>query len=336
MNSSEQSLLQRYATPFRYPHYVLSPSYQEGQFDAQGVDIPCIVRHQNQFQMLHTGFDGIGYQSALAVSNDLIHWEHKGIVMGRNMAGQWDSVSTSASWILRESNGLSDLAPLKYKGKYWMVYNSYPGFGYESGSAEIGLAYCLSEDLLSWHRLSEPVFTWKNGSTWDRGGLYNTCLIRHENRFYLFYNAKNTQSPWIEQIGVAVSDDLLTFTRVGSDPVLPVSEGGFDSRFVANPHIVSIEEGWLCFYYGFDGVAAQEGLAFSEDLLHWQKMGVLLQHGTQGAIDEIHAHKPCMVRWKDTLYHFYCGVGQSHENKLGLHGQSRGICVATNVPLPQE
>ncbi len=39
----------------------------------------------------------------------------------------------------------------KVEGKYWLIYHSYPGNGYEEGAAEIGMAWSEDETLREWH-----------------------------------------------------------------------------------------------------------------------------------------------------------------------------------------
>ena len=162
-------------------------------YDAKGVDIPFVCWHNNQFYMLHTGFDGIGYQSALAVSDDLLHWEQKGIILKREEgSARWDAIGGAATWMIKESDNFEDLPTLKkIDGKYWMVYHSYPQNGYEAGPAEIGLAWCEEEDLMTWHRLDAPVFSWKDGGDWEKGGLYKACIVYFHDTWYMFYNAKS-------------------------------------------------------------------------------------------------------------------------------------------------
>lgn len=135
--------IQRYLTPFRYPEPVLTGSGIAGAFDEMAVDIPFVFRHQNKFYMLYTGLDGKGYQSALAVSDDLLHWQHKGIILKRREnTDRWDRMGGAATWLVKESDGIWDTPALKrINGKYWMVYHSYPKEGYEEGPAEIGFAW---------------------------------------------------------------------------------------------------------------------------------------------------------------------------------------------------
>src|SRR3546814_13496668 len=76
----------------------------------------------------------------------------------------------------------------------------------EEGPAVIGLAW--SDDLIRWHRDDTPILRPEDGAEWERAGLYRSYLIRDGDIYYLFYNAKNHDTPWLEQIGVATSRDL--------------------------------------------------------------------------------------------------------------------------------
>lgn len=325
----------RCRTPYRLPAHILTGSGVPGRFDEKGVDIPFVFRHNGVFHLLYTGFDGKGYQSALAVSDDLLHWRFKGLVLPRTGRG-WDGCSCAATWILKKSDRLYDTPePDKYQGRYWMAYHAYPGEGYESGPAEIGLAWSTDEQLLEWHRLDAPVLSWRDGAPWEAGGLYKACLIRCAEGFALFYNAKNTEPRWTEQTGAAFSSDLRHFARCAENPLLRVSPGRWDERFVSDPCIVQDEGLWFNFYFGYGAGHAQEGLACSRDLLHWEKLPEpLLAHGAAGAPDENHAHKASVFYWDGTLYHFYCGTRPWREgDPTQVMGELRGICAAASRPL---
>lgn len=144
--------IQKYLTPYRYEKPVLHGSGMLGAFDEKAVDIPFVFWHQNKYYMLYTGFDGKGYQSALATSDDLLHWEHKGIILKRNLdSDRWDRIGGAATWMIKENDDFNQIPKLgKVDGKYWLVYHSYPSTGYESGPAEIGLAWTEDEELLDW------------------------------------------------------------------------------------------------------------------------------------------------------------------------------------------
>lgn len=327
---------ERYRTPYKYGKALIRGSGEQGSFDEKGVDIPFVFWHNGRYRMLYTGYDGIGYQSALAVSDDLIHWEFDKMALVRGGSrNAWDNHSVAGTWLIKESDRLEDKPVLrKIDGKYWMAYHAYPGEGYEEGPASIGLAWCEEEDLGTWHRLDKPILTCEEGGAWEQGGLYKACIVRKDEKWYLFYNAKNKEQRWLEQTGAAVSQDLLHWERVGSEPLLRVTEGNWDGRFVSDPCIVEHEGRWLNFYFGYENGHAQEGLAFSDDLLQWRKeKEPLLSCGGKGDIDENHAHKASVI-WKDgVLFHFYCATRPNRKgDSTSLYGEWRTITAAASRP----
>lgn len=333
----DDTRIQPYLTPYKYPEPVLVGSGKEGAFDEKGVDIPFVFLHNNQFHMLYTGYDGKGYQSALAVSDDLLHWKHKGIILGRNQRSScWDSVGAAATWMIKDSDHLYDTPGLrKVDGKYWLVYHSYPSVGYEEGAAMIGLAWTEDEELLDWHRLEKPVFSWENGEDWERGGLYKACIINYEETWYMFYNAKNRESRWVEQTGMASSKDLFHWERCSRNPLLKVTPGKWDGRFLSDPCIVWDKGVWLNFFFGYDRGHAQEGLALSENLIDWEKVdSPIIRHGKPGEIDENHAHKASIFYYDGKLYHFYCATRPKQAgDQTEVFGEFRTIAVASNQPF---
>ncbi|WP_409342532.1 hypothetical protein [Paenibacillus sp. MBLB4367] len=334
----KKSLVEKYATPYKLGRPVLAGSGMEGAFDSIAVDVPFVFYHRNRFYMTYVGFDGIGYQTALATSENLTDWSPQGVILGRKEGDSWDRIGAAGTWILKESNDLYDLPTLKkIDNRYWMVYHAYPSSGYEEGAAEMGLAWCEDEDLLEWHTLEHPVFSWKEGTDWEKGGLYKACLIEFEEKFYMFYNAKDlTSRGWIEQTGVAVSDNLLHWERHEHNPVLEVTAGRWDGTFVSDPCLFKDGELWLNFFFGYDGVHAQEGLACSFDLLHWEKHDTpILASGEKDSLDETHAHKASVIYYNGILYHFYCAVRPYRDGDVAgkERNQFRAITVATSKPL---
>ena len=326
--------IQKYLTPFKYPEPVLEGSGVEGAFDEKSVDIPFVFRHNGKWYMMYTGYDGKGYQSALATSDDLLHWEHKGIMIPRDdeSSTAWDKVGCAITWLIKKSNNFEDTPELlKYDGKYWAVYHSYPSVGYEAGPAEIGLAWCDDEELLTWHRFDKSILSPHDGNDWERGGLYKACIIRHDEKWYMFYNAKDTSKRWIEQTGVAVSDDLMNWTRPVAEPILKVGENTWDARFVSDPYILKDGDKWLNFYFGYDRGHAMEGLAVSDDLMNWEKVEEPIIASTPGGLDEEHAHKAAIVYYDGVLYHFYCATRPNREgDKTSVFNAFRTIAVATS------
>ena len=97
--------------------------------------------------------------------------------------------------------------------------------------------------------------------------------------------------------------------------------------------MVRDDDRWVMFLFGFDGRHAQDGIAVSRDLLHWDKHPEpILRFGAPGDLDEIHAHKPSVVSHEGVLYHFYSACRKSRDGdptrKLG--DEFRCITVATS------
>lgn len=326
-----------FLTPHKWSTPVLTGSGTMGAFDEQAVDCPFVFRHQNQYYMMYIGYDGKGYQTALATSDNLLDWTFAGTILARGEGNGWDSANAAGTWILRENdiNGLPVLK--KWNDKYWLSYHSYPGEGYEAGPGRIGLAWTQDPSLLTWNRIPTPVLLPEDGAPWEQGGLYKECLLEHDGKFYLFYNAKNPEGDngWVEQIGLATSTDLVTWTRSDRNPLLRITPGSWDSRFASDPCVLKQGDTWIMFYFGYDGNHAQEGLAFSKDLIHWEKCSEpILKPGSKGSLDSKHAHKPSVIRHEGILYHFYCACRPGlPEDITSCHGQFRTIAVATSKPI---
>jgi len=331
--------IERYLTPYKWGRPVLTASGAEGAFDRHAIDCPFVFRHRNRFYMMYVGFDGIGYQTALAVSDDLLAWRHLAVILRRGERAGWDETNVAGTWLLRDNELHGPGTLKKWNGKYWMAYHAYPGTGYEEGSAKIGLAWTEDEDLLVWHRLEAPILTPEEGGDWERGGLYKECLLEHEGMFYLFYNAKNhNDGRWIEQTGLATSRDLLVWRRYEGNPVLRVTPEAWDSGFVSDPCVLRDGGTWVMYFFGYNYKKAQEGLALSDDLLHWRKHPEpIIRTGSDGELDSTFAHKPSILSHNGVLYHFYTASRPPRDKDpyVNVFPEFRTITVATSKPLPE-
>jgi len=78
-----------FRTPYKYPKLILSATGRKGDFDERSVDDPIVFYANGAFQMLYIGWDGTGYQTGLATSADLIHWNRVSLVGPRDPASQY-------------------------------------------------------------------------------------------------------------------------------------------------------------------------------------------------------------------------------------------------------
>jgi predicted GH43/DUF377 family glycosyl hydrolase len=214
----------RYRTPYKFGKLVLGPSGVDNEFDSRSVDCPFLFRHAGQFYMTYVGWDGVGYQTGLASSTDLLNWKRQGCILKRDPSSEVTRYNVAMNWIVRE-NGLRQPGELlQIDGRFLGIYHAYPNSGYEAGPAVIGL--CWGHDLMHW-TLDPPCLRPGDGAAWERGGLYKPCLVKVGGLFHLFYNAKTDEAKgWREQTGVATSKDLKQWTRYENNPIIPNGAAG--------------------------------------------------------------------------------------------------------------
>ena len=70
--------------------------------------------------------DGEGYQTGLAVSDDLLRWEKKGAILRRGTHMEWDSVGMAGTAVLTDRDLTGGNRLRKWRGRYWMLYHAYP------------------------------------------------------------------------------------------------------------------------------------------------------------------------------------------------------------------
>ena len=329
--------VKEYLTPYKYGKAIIPP--KEDTFSSRGTDCPFLFRHNGKFYMMYIGFDGIGYQTALCTSDDLIHWKEEGVILKRGCHKEWDKVGMAGVWILKNCDLYGENELIKVDGKYWLFYHAYPGEGYELGAAKVGLAFTADENLLDWQFADEPIFCPSEDGSWDSGGLYKTSVVRHDGKYYMFYNAKDiVDGNWKEQTGVAVSTDMFHWERYENNPVLPVKADTWMSRFVSDPCVTydSKNNVWAVFFFAYDGKHAREGVAVGKDLLDLQVYDTpIIDIGSQGEIDSTHAHKPGIIYHDGMLWHFYCSVrpteNEDERNRFGA--EYRSITAARSKPF---
>jgi predicted GH43/DUF377 family glycosyl hydrolase len=314
-----------YRTPYKYGKLVLAASADPAAFDCKTVDCPFVFHHDGSFYMTYVGFDGTGYQTGLASSDNLTAWNKLGCILRRDPASPITRYNIAMNWIVRRNELRSAGEIRKVRGRFLGAYHAYPNAGLEEGPAVIGL--CWSDDLMHWD-VAPPCLRPEDGADWERGGLYKPCLLEYRGTYYLFYNAKTKGTSWREQTGVATSSDLKTWRRYESNPILPNGPAGsWDERFASDPCVLEDGRRWAFFYYGFDRRGkARDLLATGDDLFHPVKVNeILIDVGPPGSVDSTFAHKPSVVYHRGALYHFYCAVSGKYPN------ETRGISVARST-----
>jgi len=306
-------------TPFKYGIVL------KGE-NAQMVDCPSVFRHGKHWYMLYIIFDGVGYETALAESDDLLNWRKKGKILSHRDR-TWDARQTAGFVALQDYRWAGSYKLNKYAGNYWLSYVGGELEGYETDPLAIGLAF--TKDAMNsqeWQRLpANPVLHphQPEARAFEKKTLYKSHIIYDKQKslgytFVMFYNAKQ-EGAWVERIGMAVSEDMRHWQRFGEEPVIDNGSG-----ISGDPQITKIGDLWVMFYFGaFWQPKAFDTFACSYDLQHWTKWeGAHLVEPSE-PWDQQYAHKPWVIKYEGVVYHFYCAVGN----------QGRVIALATSKDL---
>jgi predicted GH43/DUF377 family glycosyl hydrolase len=320
-----QKIFDEVKTPFKYGVVL------QGAGPDEYVDCPSVFRQGGHWYMMYVAITNkVGYQTFLARSDDLLHWNKLGRALSFTRTNQWDAWQADGGIALADDrwNGSHELE--KYDGKFWLSYIGGQKQGYETDPLSIGMAWTKSPDRAQeWQRLAEnPVLGPRqpDARSFETKTLYKSQVIHDPAAslgwpFIMYYNAKYKNG--FEQIGMAVSRDLKQWSRYGTNSV--VVNGAEKQRGISgDPQIVKIGRVWVMFYFGAGWRPhAFDTFACSHDLVHWTKWGGSNLIEPSEPFDQTYAHKPWVLKWRGVVYHFYCAVGN----------QGRVIALATSRDL---
>ncbi len=330
----DRATLDAWSAPYRnwhyHPDYVIPVAPAVPGFeDFKNTDVPTVYQLPGDpaWYMSYIAFNGQGYQSFVAKSDDLLQWREHRLAMGFGPEGAFDHGGAVLGAYLYTGYDVGAPRVLKQRdGRFWSLYGAYPRQGgYELRPGYEGLAY--SEDGLHWKRAQDRYILSVHDADiapWEKDCIYQPWLLEHEGRFYNFYNAADGGQ---EQTGLALSTDLRTWQRHPGNPVVRNRPDGYDANFASDPKVFRDGEHWTMIYFGVARGHAHIMVAFSRDLLAWTSHPDPLYQagGHPQGLDTEHAHKSSLVQHPTTCtrYLYY-----SAANKAG-----RGIALLTSAPL---
>ena len=348
-----QAVYDEVRTPYKYG-LVVAPTDNFHKYDC-----PTVFRVGEKWLMTYVcydgkdGTDGRGYETWLAESDDLLHWNTLGRILSlppqNPQKESWDQNQRGGfpalvDWTWGGSYGLS-----KYKKNYWMTYIGGHGTGYEAvrEPLSIGLAFTngpliaplastasdgLPVSSLEWQTQKKPLLSIndKDAQWWEKLTQYKSTIYDDPDktlgkRFVMFYNAGGinpVNNLKAERIGIALSDNLKKWERYSGNPVYTHESPGI---ITGDAQIVKMDSLYVMFYFSAYNpdrkYNAYNTFAVSRDLIHWQDWMDEDLIAPSKPYDEMFAHKSCVVKHNGVVYHFYCAVNNA---------QQRGIAVATS------
>lgn len=290
------------------------------------VDCPSVFRHGDAWFMCYICMNKVGYETHLATSTDLLKWESLGKILSFRDEG-WDNWQAGGTVQLLDHRWGGSAQLQTHDGRYWMTYIGGERQGYETDPLSMGMAWTKTPDKpLEWNRIGEAVLspTQSDVRDFERKTLYRANIIKDPGEtlghpFVMFYNGKQEGKQGIERIGMAVSEDMVHWTRLGREPVIDNLTG-----ISGDPQIVRMEGAdrrsdlWVMFYFGHRWKPkAFDTFACSRDLVHWTKWDGPHLIEPSEAFDETFAHKPWLIKHDGVVYHFYCAVNK-HERTIAV------------------
>ncbi len=254
-----------------------------GAWDHYAVDNPTVFVEGGVFYCFYEAqdkpFNQGGHERAgLAISRDGLLWEKwkDNPILDVGPAGSWDSRMAKLPIVTR------------HEGRYYLFYS-----GRDARTKNIGLA--TSTDLRHWTKHpGNPVLRGRPDQ-WDRQlSTHPAPVVRRDDRFYLLYRGMQTFYKQ-QALGVAVSTDLVHWTRAQDGPVIGAEHE------VASFAMAPLDGRFL-------GMVQSAGRPCweSTDLLHWTKSGQATF--TAAIVDTVSNPFPTPAGWtvlyeqKDRIY----------------------------------
>lgn len=317
--STMNNIYNEIKTPYKYGIVFKNPD------STKLLDSPTIFFENGIWYMTYIVFDGKGYETWMAQSKDLLNWNSMGKMLSFT-PDTWDANQKAGYMSLVEIKWGGNYTVEKLNGKYWMSYLGGKTKGYEAGVLGVGMSFnSVLTKPMEWKTLTKPILqpSDSDANWFDNKIIYKSLVIRDKEKltnypFVMFYNAKGDTAKY-ESIGMAVSDDMISWKRFTKKPVLTKYNG-----ICGDAQITKINNLYVMFYFGaFWKPGAFERFACSFDLVNWTDWEGDDLVSPSESYDNEYAHKPWVIKWKGVVYHFYTAVGK----------EGRVLALATSKDL---
>ncbi len=299
------------------------------KWDNDFTDSPTVFQKDGIFYMYFIAISKdtkvSGYETHLASSTELLHWNYLGPIFRRNDLNHWDSKQCAGYAAFKDiafdgTNALESVG-----GRYYITYLAGNSDGYEPDPLYMGQAYTADPtNPDAFTRFEEPILRPDDtdARTLETKTLYKSCLFRDVLGVtgYPYVNIYNGKAQnHTERIFLAVSEDGEHWERYGDRAVLDMTLIDPGTRIAGDPQIVCIGDIYVMFFFHFTaGRGAYDTFACSRDLVNWRVWdGEPLIAPTE-EWENVHAHKPWFIRHNGVNYHFYCAVNKNNERYIAV------------------
>jgi len=244
---------------------------------------------------------GIAHTTLLATSADLSHWTKHGTMLTNGAAVEWDSDFTAHAYVFSEKNKYYMFYDGSSKGNWleeiglaesrdllhWKKFSANPVFkagrewwekrhvsrcsvfkknnkyylfyaGHDGKRERIGLA--IGSSLTKFlNRFPEPVLDVGKKGDWDEQSISDPRILAWKDKYLMFYSGFNASSK--ECTGLAVSLDLINWTKYTDNPILKCTPGAWDAISASRAFPLVKKEKIYLFYSGRKKFIYHIGLA---------------------------------------------------------------------------
>ena len=109
-----QQVFEQAKTPFKFGIVIRGEN-------GNAVDCPSIFRHHQKWYMVYVCMNKVGYETHLARSEDLLHWEKLGIILPFRKTG-WDAWQAAGGIALHDPTWGGSGELRTFDGNYWISY----------------------------------------------------------------------------------------------------------------------------------------------------------------------------------------------------------------------
>lgn len=169
-----------------------------GQFDAESVFKPIVIKRDSMYQMWYSGSDGNKSNTGYATSFDGINWSkyENNPVLSTGQGSAWDSNVANASTVLY------------HDGKYRMWYhgNNIRAF------ADLKIGYAESLNGIYWYKAENNPILQPSSNEWDQTLIWFPCVIKNSLSdttftYEMYYSGRAPE--YKDNLGLA-STDVIT------------------------------------------------------------------------------------------------------------------------------
>jgi predicted GH43/DUF377 family glycosyl hydrolase len=256
LSSAQEDVFMMQGDEPAIPHTASTRDNRSYEYHEQYTDPGAVLYHDGQFHMFRNGFTGWPATVWIhhMVSDDGITWtqpSQEPVLLTEDVP--FAEVAALASSVIVEDDGTWVL--------YFYTWNS-------DNSSEIGRATAPSPDG-EWTVDPEPVLT--AGEGWEVTSVLAPQVLKTENGYLMYYSGFNADE-MRSSIGIATSEDGITWEKSEANPILEPSEA-WEGNTVHQPRVVQTENAYLMAYRAWNGQRGGMalGIASSEDGVTWAR-----------------------------------------------------------------